>query len=581
MRQKYLPSLVVIISTLILCACQGQLPLPKNTLSDNDNLMKGNTSLSVDENQIVALSAQNAMSSVTDQRVIEASLRQARLNLADKKYAAVIAKLTTASSLENRSDDENVERILLLANAYEGMGNTLQALAYFSQSYDHSKEPSQDLSLHIWQLLHQLPFATLNQLEQDETLSTVEKGWMSLALIEAKPYDANTFHQAISNWIATYPNHPALTFIDQKQIAQPSPTPKHISLLLPLTGPFASSGQAVRNAFFAAYYQDQLASQAAPSISVLDTNQNDVSHLYQEAIANGSDYVVGPLLKDNVNEIKALHELSIPVLALNNPSNSELKSNFYSFALSPVQEAIATASYAFLQHHSPHAVMIVPGNDWGMPISDAFQKQWEQLGGQVISTLRYQKREDLYQSIKQLLGLDLSQNRIQSLENTLGKKVRATPMIRQDIDCLFVVATPSMVRQIAPLLKFYYAGSIPTYTTSTIYNGIQNTPADNDMDGLIFSDMPFVVLKNLPPSYAYPTIKSQLQTLYPKSFMENIKLYALGLDAYLLSQELPKLSITPSLSIVGATGNLTLNADQSISRQLLWVQMIDGSTKLL
>ena len=534
-----------------------------------DTVAMGKTNAGDDQNVLLLTAAQN--------------------NVDKKKYSAVITLLTASPLNNNLTEEQNVERSLLLAQAYAGEGNSLQALNYFSQAYTQSPANNQDLSLTIWRILQKMPLTTLSQLVHDKALSSIEpsiepsieQGWISLAIIHDHPDTLESYKQAISQWMITYPNHPALAFIDQKQLQQSISTVKHITLLLPLTGPFAQSGQAIRNAFFAAYYQDHNHSQPAPTITVLDTYQNSVQDLYQQAVSNGSDFVVGPLLKNNVDAIASLSQLPIPVLALNATSFKKIPSNFYSFSLSPVQEAAATAQYAFAQNNAPHAITIIPNNDWGSNIAKAFETQWQQLGGQVISSMTYQNREDLYQSIKDLLRYDLSQNRINSVENTLGKKVRATPTIRQDINCIFIVAEPSMARQIAPLLKFYYADNIPTYTTSTIYDGTPNSAAYNDMNGLIFIDMPFVLSENPKENYPFQNIKNQLQALYPKSFMQNIKLYALGLDAYLLTQELPQLRLTPLLSIDGATGALTLNADQSIHRQLLWVQMTNGSPKLL
>ena len=605
MHQKYLTFLSISLCVLTLCACAPKLPLPQSMMNAQDAMAMAKASSGDDQNNYLLTAAQNyvnsheislaahalslmPMPSLTPAEYIQYNLIQAAIYLDEKKYAAVIALLTSSDFNNPLADDQNLNRKLLLAKAYDGEDNPSQALSYFSQCYAPSSANNQEISLSIWRILQTMSLTTLSQLAHDKTLSSsetsIEQGWISLAILYNQDNQAEhlaDYKQAISQWITTYPDHPALALIDQKQLQNSMSAPKHITLLLPLTGPFAKSGEAIRNAFFAAYYQDRSHSQSAPSISVEDTYQNSVQDLYQQAVANGSDYIVGPLLKNNVDAIASLSQLSIPVLALNSPTITQTKPNFYSFSLSPVQEATATAQRAFAQNHAPHAVMIIPNNDWGSHIGQAFQTQWQQLGGQVLSSVTYQSRNDLYQSIKKLLELDLSQNRIHNVENTLGKKVRATPVIRQDMDCIFIVAETSMARQIAPLLKFYYAGNIPTYSISTIYDGTPGTAADNDMNGLIFSDMPFVLLKNLPQTYPYWNIKNQLQTLYPKSFAENSKLYALGLDAYLLTQEMPKLAITPLLGLTGATGQLTINADQSINRQVLWVQMINGSPKLL
>jgi outer membrane PBP1 activator LpoA protein len=479
--------------------------------------------------------------------------------------------------------EQTQQRTLLLAHAYAGIGNMDQSLFYFSQAVDQAKQNKQDLLLQIWQLLEETPLTTLQQLHQDQAVAGEEQGWISLALLNKQSNAMTSYNQAIQQWMKQYPNHPAVQLIDQQQLnSKQAVSPKHITLLLPLTGPLQASGQAIRNAFFAAYFQDKTSQpDSAPNVSVLDTNQSDMTTLYKQAIANGSDFVVGPLTKTNVKAISNIDKLPVPILALNALPQQKPKANLYEYSLSPAQEAVSTANRAWSENHSPHAVIIMPSNAWGQQISQAFQNQWQQLGGQVLTTVTYQTRQDLYPSIKHMLDLDLSQQRIDTLENTLGKKVRYTPMIRQDINTIFIVAMPNMARQITPLLKFYYAGDIPVYATSNIYNGIANTATDNDMNGLIFSDMPFVLLKHLPATYPYQNLKSQLATLYPTNFKNHSKLYAFGMDAYLLSQQLPRLRITPLLGVYGATGQLTLSEDQTIHRRLLWAQMDRGAPRLL
>jgi outer membrane PBP1 activator LpoA protein len=600
MIQRHIKLLLTALLALALAACASQNSANQNSANPTYNMAMATMSQGADQNTYLLQAAQNYLDNhqrhlaihalsliqkkiLTKPEHIQFSLLKASVDLAQKQYLSTIRLLKSAALQVALPQDQNQQRTLLLAHAYAGVGNMDQSLFYFTQATDQNPKNKQDLLLQIWQLLEETPLSILNQLHQDQAISREEQGWLSLAILNKQSNALNTYHQAIQTWMQQFPDHPALALINQNQLnSNPIKTPKHITLLLPLTGPLAKSGQAIRNAFFAAYYSDQKNHPGnTPTVSVIDTNQGDMATLYQQAITQGSDFIVGPLTKAHVTDMANLDKLPIPVLALNNTATNDPKPNLYSYSLSPVQEATDTANRSWSENHNPHAVMIIPNNPWGQQIGQAFQTQWQQLGGQVLSTVTYQSRNDLYQSLKQLLDLDLSQRRIRILENTIGQHVRATPIIRQDINTIFVVALPNMARQITPLLKFYYAGDIPVYATSNIYNGIANTAADNDMNGLIFSDMPFVLLKHLPSAYPYYNLKDQLAALYPTSFKNNSKLYAFGLDAYLLTQQLPRLEVTPLLGIYGATGQLTLGANQAIHRKLLWAQMDRGVPRLL
>jgi len=599
MIQKYLKPLLITCLASLLAACANQKSTPQNNTNPAINMAMATVTQGADQNTYLLEAAQSYLNNhqrhvaihalslihtttLTKPERINYSLISASVWLAQKQYLNVVHLLKKPLLQNNLSPTQTLSRTLLLAHAYAGIGNMDQSLFYFTQA-THLKTNNQDLLLQIWQLLEETPLTTLQQLHLDQSLTQEEQGWLSLAILNKQADASASYHQAMQSWMQQYPKHPAAALINAHQLnTQAIQTAKHITLLLPLTGPLAQSGQAIRNAFFAAYYSDQKNHPSnAPTISVLDTNQTKMADLYQQAITNSSDFIVGPLTKDHVAAMANISNLSIPVLALNDINLPKQKTNFYSYSLSPVQEAINTANRAWSENHTPHAAMIIPNNNWGQNIGNAFQKQWQQLGGNVLSTVTYRDRKDLYQSIKHLLALDLSQRRIRTLQNTIGEHVRATPIIRQDLNTIFIVALPKMARQIAPLLKFYYAGNIPVYATSNIYNGISNSAADNDMNGLIFSDMPFVLLKHLPAAFPYAQLKGQLAALYPKNYKLHTKLYAFGLDAYLLTQQLPRLEVSPLLGIYGATGQLTLGNNQTIHRKLLWAQMDHGEPRLL
>ncbi len=51
---------------------------------------------------------------------------------------------------------------------------------------------------------------------------------------------------------------------------------------------------------------------------------------------------------------------------------------------------------------------------------------------------------------------------------------------------VFLLSYPSKARQIMPLLKYYYAGDVPVYATSSVYTGGVNVMKDRDLNGIIF-----------------------------------------------------------------------------------------------
>ena len=122
-------------------------------------------------------------------------------------------------------------------------------------------------------------------------------------------------------------------------------------------------------------------------------------------------------------------------------------------------------------------------------------------------------------SIEQILQLDLSQGRARDLKQLLGS-FEFEPRRRQDVDAIFMLATPRLGRQIKPLLAFHYAGEIPVYATSDIYEG--TAQSEPDLNGIIFSNLPWF-FQNTPEK------NSLLKNNEAPAKLQ--RLYALGVDA--------------------------------------------------
>jgi hypothetical protein len=120
-----------------------------------------------------------------------------------------------------------------------------------------------------------------------------------------------------------------------------------------------------------------------------------------------------------------------------------------------------------------------------------------------------------------------------------------------------------MARQIVPLLKYYYVSNVPIYATSVVYSGAPSAQ-DSDLNGVTFADMPWT-LQN-----------ANANTSAIKSDAKSSRLYALGRDAYLISNQFYRLRVLPNFPVYGATGALTLTSQQQIYRRLAWVQMHNG-----
>ncbi len=349
---------------------------------------------------------------------------------------------------------------------------------------------------------------------------------------------------------------PAGSTVEQNTNVQTMP--KQVALMLPLSGNLAPAGNAVRNGFLAAYYASKKRGDTVPTIKVYNTNTGDIQALYNTAVSQGALFVVGPLSKDQIDALIGKTRLSVPTLVLNRASKN-LGGNLYQFGLSPLDEAKQAADRA-RQSQASRAIVIAPNSGWGKNIAAAFINRWQTQGGKIADTLYYNPQTNLDAQIKHLMGFD---NKTQTPENR-----------RQDVDSIFLIAQPDVARQIRPLLRFYFAGNIPTYATSQIYSGNLDPVRDRDLDGVIFCDIPWSIANNS-QSADLRSLQNNIRTVWPNAYSQNARLYALGVDAYYLMGKLTRMT-NGRLGVRGATGTLYLDEDQAIYRQLPWSKMQEG-----
>lgn len=451
----------------------------------------------------------------------------------------------------------------------------------------------------LWRTLVRVPTTKVQQ-EAANASGTVYAGWLHLALIAQRAgADPNALQAAVTQWEQSYPNHPARANIVPELLESSrlqAQRPQHIALLLPLTGQFEQAADAVRDGFLAAWYADQ-DNADRPSIDIMDTSNGDIRTLYEQALTDGADFVVGPLQKEAVNTLAAARIASIPTLALNHvdadassgPAGGQPAAahsggsestasdpDLYQFALSPEAEARRVAQHAWFAGHV-RAAVLVPQGAWGERVAAAFSTEWKRLGGLVVAQQTYPSdAADMSQPVRALLHIDASEQRWRDLRNLLHRNIKFVARRRQDMDMIFLAAFPRQARQIVPQLKFYGAGDVPVYSTSHVYAGTPDPADDRDLDGVTFGGMPWV----LTPNSAAPGIRQEVAHAWPDSFPAYLRLYAFGVDAYRLIARLRRLRALPYTTFDGVTGELSVGNGNRIERRLLWAHFVNGVPEL-
>lgn len=468
----------------------------------------------------------------------------------------------------------------------------------------------------VWALLAQVPTEILDA--QPLTPPQGYSGWLELASIARRNrFDPDALETGVAGWTQRYPGHPAgeqlVPELLERARADAQP-PTKVALLLPQSGPFADAAEAVRDGFMAAWFTDA-PNPNRPEIIVRDSaRQADVALAYASALTDGAQFVVGPLSKQSVSTLITDAELSVTTLMLNYPSVDPARDSavaegtppaaaaaapidaaaapaapraanaqgeiappptrdlgrVYHFALAPEDEAQRAAEHAWARG-ARQAAVLTPEGEWGARVGEAFGARWRELGGVLAASGTFPADATGYSAaVEHLLNIDDSEQRARSLRALLVRDIKHEPRPRADLDVLFLAAFPQDARQLKPLLLFHGAGDVPVIATSHVYAGTPDPQADQDLDGVTFGDMPWILASD---AFALP---AGVQSVWDRSAGALGRLYAFGADAYTLITQLRELRAVPGASYPGLTGELSLDAQRHLRRDLAWAVIRDG-----
>ena len=402
-----------------------------------------------------------------------------------------------------------------------------------------------------------LGYARVSTADQDLS------GWLSLAAALKSSGTLTQQQRAIDAWVQQNPDHPAAqqlpdALVTLRELADRPLS--HIALLLPMDGPLASVARALRDGFLAAH----LESGQDLKIELFDSARvSSMDAFYQQAAASGVELVVGPLDKALVRQLAERDQLPITTLALNY-SNAGQKNppQLFQFGLAAEDEAREVARRAWDDGHR-RAIVLTPRGEWGNRVLDAFRRQWQEQGGTLVAAEPLAEPVALANQIADLL-------QVRSIAGDSSSSLQSQPTRRQDVDFLFLAATPQQAQQVKPTLIFQYAGDLPVYATSHLHAATDNRSQYLDLEGIRFTETPWLLDAQLP-------LRQQIESKWPQARGSLGRLYAMGADAYLLAPRLNQLTALPETQLEGYSGTLSLTPEQRIERRLPWAEFRDGA----
>ncbi|HBT4808020.1 TPA: penicillin-binding protein activator [Klebsiella variicola subsp. variicola] len=320
--------------------------------------------------------------------------------------------------------------------------------------------------------------------------------------------------------------------------------------------------------------QPAVASAANPSaeLKIYDTTSQPISQLLAQAQQDGATLVVGPLLKENVDDV-IKSNTPLNVLALNQPEKVESRANLCYFALSPEDEARDAARHIH-QQGKQTPLLLVPRGALGDRVVSAFANEWLKLGGASVLQQRFGSTAELRAGVNGGGGIALTGTPVSTLpsaqNSSLGSADEMPVSSGGSVDAAYILATPEQIAYIKPMIAMRNGSqnNVTLYASSRSAQGTAGPDFRLEMEGLQYSEIPMLAGSN-------PALMQQALSAVRNDY-SLARLYAMGADAWSLANHFTQMRQTPGFELNGNTGDLTATQDCVINRKLSWLKYQQG-----
>ena len=508
-------------------------------------------------------------------------------------------------TLQPLSEDTAIRRLQLsvLAQLYPMQQQWLEGASALAQVM----EPDPDNVSQVWQWINKVP---ANKLDSATGRYPELEPYIALRqILQQYGLQTQALQQELNQFTQVYRGSPLVknlpASVRQANLLRHHQIAK-AAVLLPLSGRFAASGQAIKDGILAGYYQQLAGTQgnSAKQLVFIDTNNKSVSQLAETL--HSFHWVIGPLLKDNVEALAPLLPATTQMLALNRPEqfiqsppepdSDEVISPLLNvaatsmseqagvptlsattsaawFALAPEDEAHQLADEIFAKGYRAPIVITADSSIYER-LSDSFQKRWKQhqqdtgsATKQALTHISFTDSNSLKDSITNALGVAQSKARVDQIRYMVNEKLHNVTRSRHDIDAIVVFASPQETELLNPMIEAsvtpFDGKTIPVYATSRSMEYDSGKNQWRDLQNVRFIDMPWML-----PDNQWTSLGNEVAQIWPNRSTQQQRFFAFGVDAYHMLPHVTNMAVVPQASLEGLTGVLSLNGKREVVRTL-------------
>ena len=346
--------------------------------------------------------------------------------------------------------------------------------------------------------------------------------------------------------------------------------PLRVALLLPLSGPLSSVGNAFLEGFVTAWYTAGADSQV--SFLLYDANElnsdSDYSRFGSKLIGDRIELVVGPVSRAKLVPVQRALPAEVGWIALNQlEAHQRLAGGQFVMELS-TEEELRDLAWQIRSQGAERVLVFHQSSGWS---DRALSTLEEELGeDKFIGKVELSRPAEVTEEVGLSLLIDRSEARIRAIERLLHGDVETSARRREDVDAVVSLVDGDLSTALQPALRYHGAGKVPLYGTSRMLRSLRATDYVN-FEGARFFELPW----NLTDSVLRSRLDSQFGTVSPA--VENFR--AIGLDCFRLADRFDLVRETQRAaridSLQGVAGLLRVSGNR-VHRGLVWSQVRSG-----
>jgi len=542
-------------------------------LSSNDNAAAVSSLLNASELYLTAAKPHKALWLAKQLSVlVQSPTQQYRLALIEAKSLLALEKspqayqvLEQANSLQEKAQlSHSLTYYQTLASVQTQRNLPIAALDASLRAFAKNPQANEEDVSVIWQQLYLLSPWQHQQLAKMSPPNI--KGWSKLLTLANKfGDDDEKFQHYLSQWQREFSSHPGQFIVEnlRQQTTVLSSEYVNIAIIIPLSGKQERAGKAAQEGILAAYDNN-----SGKTLHFIDSTTLDMATLNSKFTELNIDYVIGPLLKENVHGYLAQTELTIPTLLLNLPNGITLLPHQVALSMRPEDEAIQAATTLSRQNYQ-YPIILSHQDNASRRIAQTFSQQWQHVTGKTPETVFFTSDAKMQNQVKAGLGVDLSQQRTKELNNHIKYSIKSDLRNRRDIDMIYVVGLPLETKLLKPYIDVNispFADLIPVYASSRSHSTTIDKSDNRDLSGLIFTEMPWQLKSKLQNK----ALVAQAKKLWPNRSSSLQTIFAMGFDSLALVDKISAMHDKTYIRHYGQTGILQLGSDNILTRSLIW-----------